>query len=290
MPVVLLIFLLFLFIFPVRPAFAVTQWSLSIVDGFYYPRLYALNRVLTSKFVELGPRKTDARPVAYPVLYQGANPVMPEMEPKGPKFGLQVQADISPRYTVILGQSISVLESQSRDIHRFFVGFNIDSTRETRFSLTLNQLWLGVRRNFEIGEGTPVHPRHRLYGEVGIMGVTGATLTTNVWLHVFAPEEGFDFYKVASTVSEGRGYATYLGAGGEYFLNKRVSLGLDLEYVVGGVQDLRFTQYFTVDPLEADLIRPGDIVTVTDLDRGSKGPLFLTLDGWDIKGLLRFYF
>ncbi|MBI5197114.1 MAG: hypothetical protein HZA19_00740, partial [Nitrospirae bacterium] len=188
--------LLSIFFLP-HPALGAVEWSLSVVEGFYYPTLDTLNDALTSPLVEVGPRKPDARPVSYPVIYQGPSPAMPEMEPKAPKFGLQVQADLNPRYALIFGGSIGVMESQVRDIRTFFVGFYIDSPRETRFSLALNQLYFGVRRYVEIGQRKKGGgPKPRIYGDLGLIGITGATLSTDVWLHVFAPEEGFDFYKV----------------------------------------------------------------------------------------------
>jgi hypothetical protein len=67
-------------------------------------------------------------------------------------------------------------------------------------------------------------------------------------------------------------------------------MGADLQYVVGGIKDLRYDRFFTVDPLEAGLIKPGEIVMMTDFKKGRLQPLFLSLDGWDIKGVLRFYF
>ncbi|MBI4714760.1 MAG: hypothetical protein HY760_02240 [Nitrospirae bacterium] len=251
--------------------------------------------------MELGPRKTDARPAPYAVLYQGESPAMPEMEPKAPKFGLQVQADINPRYALVLGASTAVLDSQSRDIRSFFVGFYIDSPRETRISLSVNQFWLGGRRYFplpwEKGSSSPAsasdsssRPSPRFYGEMGVVGLTEVNLTTDVWLHVYAPEEGFDFYKVASSAARGSGYMTYFGVGGEYYFKRWLSIETDFHYVIGGVTDIRYTRFFTADPLEEGIIKPGDVVAVTDLSRGRRETLYLDLEGLDFNAMLKFYF
>ena len=128
------------------PAHAAIQWSLSVVAGYYIPRLDDLNHVLKNRDVELGPRNTEAKPSSYPVIYQGVSPVMPEMKSDTPKFGLQLQADINPRYAIVFGGSVANFDSTSRDEREFFVGFPIPAIRETRFSLLLNQFWLGGKR------------------------------------------------------------------------------------------------------------------------------------------------
>ena len=274
------------------PSDAAVQWSLSAVTGYYLPRLKELNYVLNNNKVELGPFNADAKPAPYPVIYEGFNPGMPDMRPMAPKFGLQLQADISPRYAIVFGNSEGVLDSTKRDVRSFFVGFPIPSNRETRFALSLNQFWLGVKRYWLWGEKTgekSTAPR-RFYTEVGVLAVTKAYLTTDVFLHVYSPEEGFDFYKVAETESKGNGYATYLGVGGEYYIMKWLSVGLDIDYVAGGVSKIKFVRYFTVDPLEKDIIKPGDKVNYTDFSRGLILPLFIDLEGLDFKGQLRFYF
>lgn len=302
----LLLFLVVLF--TASPAHAAIQWSLSIVEGYYLPNLTELNYILRNRSVEIGPRNTEARPSPYPVIYQGISPEMPEMSPTSAKLGLQLQADINPRYAIVFGGSMATFDSTSRDIRPFFVGFSIPATRETRFSLSLNQVWLGGKRYWTFekdsskkGAGSSKQaagsteqvagkPAPRFYAEVGILAVTRAYLTTDVWLHVYTPEEGFDFYKVTETGSNGNGYATYLGIGGEYYIKRWLSIGLDIDYTVGGVGDIKFDYYFTVDPLEKDIIKQGDDVLYTDLKKGRINPLFIDLEGWDLKGQVRFYF
>ena len=290
------------------PAHAAIQWSLSAVAGYYIPRLDDLNYVLKNRAVELGPRNTEAKPASYPVIYQGISPEMPEMKPGSPKIGLQLQADINPRYAIVFGGSVATFDSTSRDERGFFVGFPIPAIREMRFSLLLNQFWLGGKRYWifekksegrdkkavvgKSGEesGKLKKPDPRIYAEMGILAITRAYLTTDVWMHVYAPDEGFDFYKVTETGISGSGYAMYIGIGGEYYLNKGVSIGMDIDYMIGGVGKLKFVHYFTVDPLETDIIKNGDEVLSTDLRKGIIKPLFIDLEGWDLKGQVRFYF
>jgi len=303
------------------PAHAAIQWSLSVVEGYYLPRLDDLNYVLKHEMVELGPRNTEARPSPYPVIYQGPSPEMPEMTPKSPKIGLQLQADINPRYAVVFGGSMATFDSTERDVTGFFVGFWIPANRETRFSLSLNQFWFGFKRYWiwekkSEGKGAPppqpspvkgegvkegegkgggeilrsIKEKSRIYAEFGILAITRAYLTTDVWLHVYAPDEGFDFYKVTETGISGSVYATYLGAGGEYYIRKWLSLGMDIDYTIGRVGDMKYGYYFTVDPLEKDIIKSGDDVLYTDFRKGRIAPLFLDLRGWDLKGQVRFYF
>ena len=298
-------------------AHAERQVSLSVVEGYYLPRFGDLNYILKYQDVELGPRNTEAKPLPYPVIYQGYSPIgMPEMRPIAPKTGLQLQVDLTPRYALFFGNSIAVYDSEKKDVRNFFVGFNIPSDRVTRFSLSLNQIWFGVKRYWTFKEksearsqkqettpatslptegggtmgGGGEKPISRFYIEMGMLAVTMAHLTTDVWLHVYAPEEGFDFYKVTETESEGNGYATFLGVGGEYFIRKWLSVGLDADYTLGMVRKFRFKRYFTVDPLEKDIIKPGTIVMYTDLRKGAMLPLNIDLEGVDIKGQVRFYF
>lgn len=301
------------------PADAAIQWSLSVVEGYYLPRLDELNYILKHERVELGPRNIEARPFSYPVIYQGRSPAMPEIELKAPKIGLQLQADINPRYAIVFGGSMATFDSTKRDIRPFFVGFLIPANRETRFSLSLNQFWVGIKRYWVWEMKSEVEPhkdggdseaeyknlgsegayqeilevikeKTKFYAEIGVLAITRAYLTTDVWLHVFAPDEGFDFYKVTETGIRGNGYATYLGVGGEYFIKKWLSIGLDLEYTIGGVGNLKYDHYFTIDPLEKDIIKPGDDVQFTDLIQGRIRQLFLDLEGWDLKGQVRVYF
>lgn len=105
------------------------NWSVSIVSGYYLPGLDELNHILNDKNVELGPRNTEAKPVSYPVIYQGFSPSMPDMQPKAPKVGIQIQADFNPHYALIFGGTIGTLESFTRDVRNFFVGFWIPATR-----------------------------------------------------------------------------------------------------------------------------------------------------------------
>src|SRR3989304_2651748 len=289
------------------PAHAAIQWSLSAVAGYYIPRLDDLNYVLKNRAVELEPRNTEAKPASYPVIYQGISPEMPEMKPGSPKIGLQLQADINPRYAIVFGGSVATFDSTSRDERGFFVGFPIPAIREMRFSLLLNQFWLGGKRYWifekksevrdkksEVGKsgdsGKLKKPGPRVYAEMGILAITRAYLTTDVWMHVYAPDEGFDFYKVTETGISASGYATYIGIGGEYFLTRGVSIGMDIDYMIGGVGKLKFVHYFTVDPLETDIIKSGDQVLYTDLSKGIVKPLFMDLEGWDLKGQVRFHF
>jgi len=290
------------------PAYAAIQWSLSVVEGYYLPRLDELNYVLKNIEVELGPRNTEAKPVPYPVIYQGFSPEMPEMKPIAPKIGLELQADINPRFAIVFGGSAASFDSRSRDVRPFFVGFSIPATRETRFSLLLNQFWLGGKRYWifeekpegggkktEVGKsgedsGKLKRPDPRIYAGMGILAITRAYLTTDVWMHVYAPDEGFDFYKVTETGIKGNGYSTYINVGGEYYLTNRLSLGLDVDYIIGRVGDMEFDHYFTVDPLEKDIIKPGDDVFYTDYKKGRLVRFFIDLEGWDFKGQIRYYF
>ncbi|MDD5435256.1 MAG: hypothetical protein PH343_07490, partial [Nitrospira sp.] len=84
-------FLFFTFLMAPTPVHAAIQWSLSVVEGYYLPRLDELNYILRNKAVELGPRNTEAKPFPYPVIYQGLSPEMPEMSPVAPKIGLQMK-------------------------------------------------------------------------------------------------------------------------------------------------------------------------------------------------------
>jgi len=125
---------------------------------------------------------------------------------------------------------------------------------------------------------------------MGLLAVTRAYLTTDVWMHVYAPEEGFDFYKVVETGISGSGFASYIGAGGEYYLNKWLSVALDINYNIGSVTDMKFDNYFTVDPLEKDIITEGSRAVYVDLKKGTVQPLIIDLEGWDMKGYFRVYF
>lgn len=302
------------------PASAAIQWSASAVAGYYAPRLDELNYILKNTAVELGPRNTEAKPTSYPVIYQGISPEMSEMSADAPRIGLQIQADLNPQYALVFGMSTAKFDSVKKDIRNFFVGFNIPAVRETRFSLSLNQFWIGAKKYWtfkkesEQTEKSEVRgqkledknqkqevrsekldirdrrPASRFYTEMGLLAVTKAYLTTDVWMHVYAPDEGFDFYKVVETGISGSGFASYIGTGGEYYLNKWLSVALDLNYNIGSVTEMKFDNYFTVDPLEKDIIKEGSRAVYVDLKKGVVQPLIIDLEGWDFKGYLRVYF
>jgi len=292
-------------LFPASVSAAI-QWSASAVTGYYTPRLDELNYILKNQAVELGPRNIEAKPSSYPVIYQGISPEMPEMSADAPRIGLQIQADLNPQYAFVFGMSTAKFDSVKKDIRNFYVGFNIPAERETRFSLSLNQLWIGAKKYWtfkkesqqreksedkkQMPEVIGGRPASRFYAEMGILAVTRAYLTTDVWMHVYAPEEGFDFYKVVETGISGSGYATYIGAGGEYFINKWLSVASDLNYNVGSVTEMKYDNYFTVDPLEKDIITEGSRAVYVDLKKGTVQPLIIDLEGWDMKGYFRVYF
>ncbi len=85
-PIKLILFLipyllLLIYLLIPHPAHAAVQWSLSVVEGYYFPKLKEINYLLNNKTVELGPFNTAAKPSPYPVIYQGLNPGMPDMRP-----------------------------------------------------------------------------------------------------------------------------------------------------------------------------------------------------------------
>ncbi len=242
------------------------------------------------------------------------------MSADAPRIGLQIQADLNPQYALVFGMSMAKFDSVKKDIRNFFVGFNIPAERETRFSLSLNQFWIGAKRYWTFKKESEQtekseensqkqevrskkseagsqesdirggRPASRFYAEMGLLAVTKAYLTTDVWMHVYAPEEGFDFYKVVETGISGSGYASYIGAGGEYFLKKWLSVSLDIDYNIGSVTEMKFDNYFTVDPLEKNIITEGSRAIYIDLKQGTVQPLIIDLVGWDLKGYFRVYF
>jgi hypothetical protein len=168
--------------------------------------------------------------------------------------------------------------------------------------------------------------RGRLFVNVGLAGVSLADLTLDTLFKINTPDQSF----ASSSSIEARGfsYTTRLGLGGEYFLTSWLSVGFNVNYVIGTVSKLKvernFRQNFSDIPVPpAEAVQPPGVpvpeqgetvqyatvesVNITDFcdppaptganvaqfgtcAPGAGRTLELELNGLQIGAALRFYF
>ncbi len=197
-------------------------------------------------------------------------------------------------------------ETIGRDRITLFLRSNvppIDVPRSARYNLVLDQVFAEWRYHlFRNAHGKGV------YLNVGLVGITLATLTMDALVNVVHPE--LSFASVSSDESFGWGYTSRFGIGGEFPLTPWLSIGGRANYVLGTIRRLKVTKHFlsgfpNFAPVEVLSIRPGvalpqqffpprdgrtityaEITTTNNVAEtaGERRNLSLELSGWE--GLL----
>ncbi|MFZ5862573.1 MAG: hypothetical protein ACOYXR_07035 [Nitrospirota bacterium] len=294
-----------------RPAVTppTSPWSYALITGYYRPRLGTLNRILRDTRLTvlqdpnfLLPRNELFRFEQRNIAVDGLN--------GGLLYGVEAFYHAGGAHSFGLSVSGWRAETFGRDRINLFLRSNVDSIvvpRSARYNLVLDQIFAEWRYHLvRTPQGRGV------YANVGLVGVTLATLTMDALVNVVNPE--LNFASVSSDESFGWGYTARFGVGGNYPLTSWLSVGGRANYLVGTIRRLKVTKHFLSGfpnqaPTEPLSIRPGvalpqqffppregrtvesaEIVTTGDIqeDARDRTNLVLELSGWE--GLLELSF
>ena len=324
-PVSFTVLLLFFALSPIPSVWAQTpspeeaqikigRLSFGFTTGFYRPSLSSINSVLNDRTLAIMEDPNFLLPGNPEFRVEARN--VPAGEFSGaPWVGLESQWELSDSFALRLMGGVWKGERSVEDPIITFLRSNLPqlvAPRNARYNITLNQFFLDWRYYLynEPQKG-------RLSLDLGIIGITLGYLTldslTRV-VHPAAPNGGFA--SISSSEASGLAYTGRYGMTGEYFLGKKMALGLTTHYVIGRITSLELTRYFPAGfpqvPVPEPLsIRAGVPLPVTPpqpqvgesistaatvtAPNGveSFGPprdLFLELDGIEVSGYVRFYF
>lgn len=297
-------------------SFGPAEWknvSVGLLVGLYHPSLDTLNRVLSDPNTGILQDPNFLLPAnpAFPVTQR--NIVTPNMFGLG-EYGAELQIDINPKYAFIFTFSSWSAESRAEDQATIFTRSNQPPAlvpRDARYNLTINQLWWGLKYHLINDPG-----KKTFYLNIGLLGIAGAYFTMDALERVITPSLSFD--SVSVTESSGYGFTSRFGAGGEYRIQKWLSIGGRVNYVVGKIATLKVTRFFASGfaeppPTPPDALppdptipipqpvtnpAPGDSVTyasmktigATDYITSTPQDLSIDLDGFEILLFIHFHF
>lgn len=296
-----------------EPKIKLGKLSFGFVTGFYQPSLDSLNTVINDRNQAILEDPNFLLPSNPNFRVEARN--IPAGDIGGaPWVGLETQWELSESFAVRLTGGVWKGERIVDDSVVTFLRSNLSpfpAPRSARYNLTLNQIFLDWRYYLfnEPDQG-------RLSVDLGVLGMTQAFLTLDSVVRVVndaAPGGGFA--SVSSSEAQGTAYTSRYGMTGEYFLGKRLVIGLSAHYILGTVGDLELTRFFpagfpeipvpeplsnqTGVPLPTIFPTPNEgeslstAPAVTDSGQeivGTGRNLKLELEGLEVSGYLRFYF
>lgn len=298
------------------------RFSIALTSGLYKPSLSTLNRILGNPNQAilqdpnyLLPRNrllpAEVRNIVVPTITERVN------------YGLEVQWEATDDFSVVATLSIWQGDAVAHDTITTFIRQDlppVQAPRSARYDVSLSQIWLGWKYNLYRNP-----ERGRVFVNVGLAGVTLADLTMDTLFKVDTPDQ--NFAATSSTEARGLAYTTRIGLGGEYFLTEWLSVGFNVNYVIGKITNLEVERHFRQNfanipvppteanqppgvpvPQEGEEIRYADVVSQNITDTcspaspqsdtspfgtcapGAGNELELELNGLQITGQIRFYF
>ncbi len=217
------------------------KWVLSYQGGVYNPALETLNRILSSpgRVILQDPNFLIPRNQLLPIELR--DPVVSELG-VSPAFGLEGEYGESPYY-LVLSMHLTHAERIETDMINTFLRSNLPAIqvpRSARYNLNLDQVFIDWRYDLL------AKPDRRVFLNFGVAGATVSFLTMDSLIRVITPtpDPTQNFASIASTEAIGWGLTNRLGAGGEYRLSPRVTLGLSTNYVLGTIVDPKVDRFF----------------------------------------------
>jgi hypothetical protein len=297
--------------FPLKPL-EWGKWSVGLLVGVYHPSLDSLNHILSDNTVGILQDPNFLIPGNPDLPTTKRNIVMPQIFGLA-QYGVEAQLELNSKYSFTFVFSSWQGESRAEDSVTIFTRSNQPPSivpRDARYNVQINQFWWGLRYHFFNEPG-----RKKLYLNIGIIGISGAYLTMDALERVIT-NNNLSFDSVSVTEASGFGYTTRFGAGGEYHLKKWLSLGINANYVVGKISELKVTRFFSSGfaentPPPPDSLppnptpipqpnpnpQPGDTVTFAPMTTsggadyiGTPQNVTLDLDGFDVTFYIQFHF
>lgn len=230
-------------------------FSIGLRAGYYKPSLRTFNRVIGDKFLSilqdptfLLPRNPEFLADCTITLGECAFRSIPTPGVGGnATYGVDLTYRISEKFSVIASLQVYQASTVARDKVTLLIRQDQrlrDVPREARYNLEINEYFLSGRYHF-LNE-----PRKRtLYFDVGLLGIAEATLTMDALMKVLSTEEiqvpNGGFTSVSSTEASGLGFVIRFGIGGEYYLTRWFSVGIQAEYILGDIPRLQIARVFT---------------------------------------------
>ncbi len=283
--------------------------TVGLTTGYYRPALKGLNSVLANSGRVIIQDPNHLLPSNPDFLSESRN--MPISKVSGDfSVGIEAEWEISQRHSLVF----SVSEWQNASIRSDMVPLLLSPNeaplrvpRSARYNLTINHFQLAWRYSII---NSP--EKGRMHLNIGLVGGVLATLTIDSLIKVEENPIGNPFASFGSTESKGRGFTTRFGIGGEFFLLSWLSVGLNVDYIWGNISKLKVKREFPSDfrlipaglpgisdsPCfrQVDTRTEGETVQVIACERdqvveGARpSKLKLSLDGFDIRGAIRFHF
>ncbi len=317
--IVLPIALIFIVISPIQGHAKDSRLSVAYTFGVYQPSLKTLNRILgdPGRAILQDPNYLLPRNRLLPA--EKRNIVSPPIAGKT-SFGLDIQYEANKRFSLVATLSVWSGESSLSDEIDLFLRQDLPPDtfpRSATYDLKITQLWLGWKYNLirdpDFG---------RFYLNIGLFGVSIADLTMDSVVKVNRPDIDLSFASVSSTEAQGIAFTSRFGFGGEYYVTKSISFGIDANYILATSSKIKVKRHFrsnfstnlpsppeTTDlqnipqvPQEGDQLTTAVVSSqnVTDLcepgdesggcGRGAGSPLELELSGFMVTGVIRYYF
>ena len=289
---------LIFFVAPVNDAAAEEEnefkWSFGPTFGVHFPSLEILNEgefkspILTG----VSPLYDDPEEEGVDTNFIIRNP-LPRLG-IGFTYGFEFQWYISEKHTFLVGGTSweKMSEATTQVIFPFQGLLREDTISQRRGKLSYTQVYLGWNYNF-----LSKPRKYRLYTKFSLHEVFDVDYKEDL-VFTFTDEFGETFKRIIIIESEASGaFMTHFGLGGEFFLLKWLSIGLESGFFVGSIVNLK------LDSIKNDfLFTDADIrnfPTSTDVsnnviyrseDDTSWEPFKLGFDGWVALFRIKIYF
>jgi hypothetical protein len=234
-------------------------------------------------------------------------------------YGADVSFRLNSEFSIVISVELFQSMVTSSDTASLLIRQDLPvlrPPREARYNLQINEYFISWRYHLYN------QPRHRtLYFDLGLLGLAEADLTMDALMKVLQTDQvqlpNGGFTSVSSTEASGFGFVIHFGIGGEYYLTKWLSVGINGQYVLRSIPTLEVRRVFTAGfpvtpdqppeallqtpvaiPTPQNAPQPGDYVTYSPIVNENANrevptdpkKLPIELDGFDVTALLRFHF
>jgi hypothetical protein len=298
--------------FPLKPL-DWGNWSVGLLIGVYHPSLDKLNHILADNGTGILQDPNFLLPGNPSFEVTQRNIVSPDIFGLA-EYGIEAQLELNPEYSFTFAFATWAGESRAEDSAVIFTRSNQPASivpRDARYNVTINQFWWGLRYHFYNEPG-----KKKFYVNLGLLGVSGAYLTMDALERVIT-NNNLSFDSVSVTEASGYGFTTRFGAGGEYYFAKWLSIGANVNYIVGKIATLKVSRFFASGfaeppppppdsappdpsvpiPKPVNTPVPGDTITYAPMRTigaadymGKPQDLSLDLDGFDVTFYIQFHF
>ena len=216
--------------------------SVGLRAGLYRPSLRTFNRVTSDRTISIiqDPNFLLPRNPQFPANERTIN--TPSMGWDA-DYGADIAFRLNKEFSIVLSTETWSTFVVAQDTVPFLIRQDepyLFVPRSARFNLQINQYFVSWRYHFFN------QPRKKnFYFDLGLLGLAQANLTMDALMNVVSPiVPNGGFASISSTEATGYGFVFHTGIGGEYFLTRWLSVGLQAQYVLGNIDKLKITRVF----------------------------------------------